>query len=151
MPETDTQSPLKLVVRRTLPAPRERVFAAWTQPEQMRKWAGPGDVTAAEVESDFRVGGKYRIGMLRPDGETWYVGGVFREIREPGLVSYTWRWEEENAADEIDTLVTVEFNDRGQQTELVLTHEGFGSEESRNGHEGGWGQAIDKLGKLVAS
>jgi uncharacterized protein YndB with AHSA1/START domain len=150
MANTNTQSPMKLVVRRTLPAKRERVFAAWTQADQMRKWAGPGEVKAAEVECDLRVGGKYRIGMLRPDGETWYVGGIYREIREPERISYTWRWEEENPADEFDTLVTVEFHERGEQTELVLTHEGFANEESRSGHEGGWGQAIDKLATLVS-
>ena len=116
----------------------------------MRKWAGPGEVTAPEVEADLRVGGKYRITMLMPDGEKWYVGGVYREIQEPERIVYTWKWEEGAPEQEVETLITVEFNKLGNnETELVLTHEGFAGEESRNNHEGGWNQAVDQFARIV--
>ncbi|MGZ3517114.1 MAG: SRPBCC family protein [Vulcanimicrobiaceae bacterium] len=145
MNDTKTKTPPRLVIRRKLAAPRARVYAAWTKPEQMRNWAGPGDITAPEIESDLRVGGTYRIMMQKPDGERIAVRGVFREVREPKRLSYTWRWEEDSPDHEIDTLVTVEFRDLGDETELVLTHEQFASEESRDAHEGGWNGALDKL------
>lgn len=150
MSDTKTQAAPRLVIRRKFAAPRARVWAAWTQPEQMKQWAGPGEVTAPEIESDLRVGGAYRIVMLRPDGERWPVRGVFREVKEPERISYTWRWEEDSPELEHDTLVTVEFHDLGNETELVLTHEQFAGEESREGHEGGWNGALDKLGKLLS-
>jgi len=112
--------------------------------------SGPGEITAPEIDSDLRVGGAYRIVMLRSDGERLPVRGVFREIREPERLSYTWTWEEDSPESEIETLVTVEFRELGQETEVVLTHEGFASEESRGNHEQGWNGALDKLAKLLA-
>jgi uncharacterized protein YndB with AHSA1/START domain len=146
---SDIKTSQRLVIRRKFAAPRERVWAAWTEPEQMRQWAGPGEITVPEVEQDARVGGAYRIVMLKPDGERWPVRGVFREVRKPERISYTWIWEEDSPELETETLVTVEFHDLGDETELVLTHEGFASDESRSGHQDGWNGALDKLGKFL--
>ncbi|MDQ2818544.1 MAG: SRPBCC domain-containing protein [Candidatus Eremiobacteraeota bacterium] len=151
MSDTKTQAPERILIRRKFAAPRARVFAAWTRPEEMCKWAGPNDVSVPEMQSDLRVGGKYRITMQMTDGERWAVGGVFKEVRAPERLSYTWRWEEDSPADEIETLITVEFHDLGQETELVFTHEKFASQESRDGHEGGWNSALDKLGDYLAA
>ncbi|MFN2460466.1 MAG: SRPBCC domain-containing protein [Candidatus Velthaea sp.] len=151
MHDTTTRSVPRLVIRRTLPAPRSRVFAAWTQPEQMRRWAGPDDVTVPEVESDFRVGGAYRITMRKPDGEVLAVRGIFREIREPERLAYTWSWEEDRPEDEIETLITVEFNERGQETELILTQEQFATVASRDNHQHGWNGALDNLATYLQS
>ena len=52
---------LKVHVSRVLRASRERVFDAWTKPEQMRQWMGPAGWQVPELEADARVGGKYRI------------------------------------------------------------------------------------------
>jgi len=147
---SDTKTTPRLVIRRKLTAPRDRVWAAWTEPEQMRQWAGPGEITVPEVEQDARVGGSYRIVMLKPDGERSPVRGVFREIRKPERVSYTWIWEEDSPEQETETLVTVEFHDLGNETEVVLTQEGFASDESRDGHQEGWNGALDKLANFLS-
>jgi uncharacterized protein YndB with AHSA1/START domain len=150
MNDTRTQAPARLVIRRTFAAPRARVYAAWTEPEQMRRWAGPEGFSVPEMEQDPRVGGTYRMTMQQPDGERIAVYGVFREIKPPERISYTWRWEEDTPEAETETLVTVEFHERGDETELVLTHDQFVGEESRAGHEGGWNSALDKLGRFLA-
>lgn len=145
-----TEAAPRLVIRRKFAAPRDRVFAAWTQPEQMRQWAGPGEVKVGDIEADVRSGGKYRIAMLLPDGDTYVVGGIYREVRAPEFLSYTWKWEEDKPEDEVETLVNVEFNDLGKETELVLTHSQFASAESRDNHEKGWMSSLDKFAKMVA-
>ena len=134
-----------LVLRRTYNAPRQRVFDAWTKPELAVKFLGPGDVTVPEVEMDVRTGGTYRIVMLMPDGERMNVGGTYRDVRAPERLAMTWRWEEDDPADERDTLLTLEFNEVGAGTELVLTHEQLASVESRDRHAHGWGQILDQL------
>ena len=48
---------LHVHMTRFLRAPRERVFAAWTDPAQMKQWKGPVNFTCVEAESDLRVGG----------------------------------------------------------------------------------------------
>ena len=61
----------RLVLRRTYAAPVAAVYAAWTDPEQMKHWMGPSDdYGESEVAMDVRVGGRYRIVMHAPDGET---------------------------------------------------------------------------------
>jgi uncharacterized protein YndB with AHSA1/START domain len=148
MNTTKNKTAPRLVVRRTFDAPRARVYAAWTDPKQVCKWAGTGETSIQAMESDQRAGGTYRTTFLRPDGDRWVVRGVFREMQPPERLSYTWVWEEDKPEDEIETLVTVEFHDLGgDKTELVLTHEQFATEESRNGHEAGW---TEMLGRLAA-
>jgi uncharacterized protein YndB with AHSA1/START domain len=149
---SDTRTPVAvpaLVLRRTYTAPRQRVFDAWTKPELAAKVLGPGDVTVPEIDMDVRTGGTYRLVMLMPDGERMNVGGTYREVRAPERLSMTWRWEEDDPADEFDTLLTLEFNEVAGGTELVLTHEQLASVESRDRHADGWGKILDQLADSV--
>ena len=52
-----TVTPVTLRLRRTFAAPRERVFRAWTVPEEMKQWKAPGDMTTPVAEVDLRPGG----------------------------------------------------------------------------------------------
>jgi uncharacterized protein YndB with AHSA1/START domain len=121
------------------------VFDAWTTPQLAAKFLGPGDVTVPEVEMDVRQGGTYRIVMLMPDGERYIAGGTYREVLAPERLSMTWRWEEDNPADEYDSLLSLEFNEVAGGTELVLTHEQLQSVESRDKHADGWGKILEEL------
>jgi uncharacterized protein YndB with AHSA1/START domain len=140
------QTTLRLT--RTFAAPREKVFRAWTDPEEVKRWFHPPGYATPTTEIDLRVGGKYRVGMRKlPDGEIFYLSGTYREVRRPERVVYTWQWETEPELG--DTLVTVEFHDRGGSTEIVLTHELFPSEKARQEHERGWSGGLDNLVKIL--
>ena len=143
-----TSAAPSLTLRRRYAVPRERAFAAWTDPSIAAKFFGPGDDTVKEIAMDVRPGGTYRIGMLRADGEVWYVGGTYREVVAPARLSMTWRWEEDDPKDEHDTLLTVEFNDVEGETEIVLTHAQFAGVESRDGHEHGWSLILDAFSSV---
>ena len=138
-----------LEVRRTFNAPRQRVFDAWTQAEEMKKWAAPGPMNVVRVESDLRVGGKYRIHMHAPNGHEHRAFGVYRVVDPPKKVVYTWTWE--TMPDVVDTVVTVEFHDRGSTTEVVLRHDGLTTPDLRKGHEDGWIGCFDKVQTLVSA
>ena len=149
---SDTQTPASvpaLILRRTYAAPRQRVFDAWTQPQLAAKFLGPGDVTVPEIEMDVRQGGTYRIVMLMPDGERLNVGGTYREVSAPERLSMTWRWEEDDPADEYDSLLTLEFNEVAGGTELVLKHEQIRTVESRDRHADGWGKIMEELASAL--
>ena len=133
-----------LNISRTFAAPREKVYAAWTEPEHLKQWWGPEGVTAPVVEIDLRLGGRYRTCMRTLEGDRW-VGGVYTEVTPPERLVFTWKWEDDHAADSPDTLVTVEFRDLGDMTEVSLTHERFGSAESRDLHRHGWSSSLDCL------
>ena len=79
--ETATEDKTSLQIRRIYPQPVAAVYAAWSDPEQIKHWMGPSDdFGEAEVTIDVRVGGRYRYIMHAPDGEVHRVGGVFREV-----------------------------------------------------------------------
>jgi uncharacterized protein YndB with AHSA1/START domain len=142
---TQTAAVPALVIRRTFDAPRERVFAAWTREELLRAWFGPPGVTLGSVTFDARPGGSYRIEMKHEDGEQFNVRGTITEFQAPERLAYTWRWEEDDPQTEFDTFVSIDFVDLGAQTEIVFTHTGLASLESRARHEHGWTGILDKL------
>jgi uncharacterized protein YndB with AHSA1/START domain len=137
-----------LRLRRVFKAPREAVFAAWTNPEQMKKWVipEPGFVTP-EVEVDLRIGGKYRIQMLSPKGNFHTAVGVYREVSAPEKLVFSWSWLEYPMHGE--TQVTIEFLERGGETEMLFTHEFFPNKDSRDDHNRGWSGAIGHLQTFV--
>jgi len=84
----------RLSLTRTFSAPREKVFRAWTDPEELKKWWGPPGYSTPTADVDLRVGGAYRFGMMElPDGEVFYLAGTYREVRPPEKLVYTWNWE----------------------------------------------------------
>jgi len=137
-----------LRLQRTFAAFRERVFKAWTDPEELKRWWGPEGYVTPSADVQLRVGGTYRLGMRKlPDGEIFYLAGTYREVRPPERLVYTWRWEAEPEHGE--TLVTVEFHDRGGSTEVVVTHELFPDQKIRDDHNRGWSGCLDRLAGIV--
>ena len=132
-----------LEVRRTFAVPRQRVFEAWTRPEELRRWAGPGEMDTPLAEVDLRVGGRYRLHMKGPDGAEHRVHGTYREIDPPRRLVYTWSWE--TNPDVTDSVVSVEFHDRDGSCEVVLRHEKLPSQDSRDRHRLGWTACLEKL------
>ncbi len=142
--QTTTSS---LTVTRTIKASVDRVFDAWTQPEQMKRWAAPEGLEVQVAEVDLTVGGRYHIRMLSGEGVEYNAVGVYREVTRPNRLVYTWSWEEKEH-DVGETLVTVEFKAQGENTEVVIVHEGFPATEARDGHEQGWNGCLDRFEQL---
>ena len=149
---------LKLQLTRVFDAPRELVFQAWTDANQFQQWFGAAACEGATLQSakvDARVGGKYRLQVRRTDGEFYTTVGVYREVKPPERLVFTWQFEKDGSGDGFgeveppEMLVTLEFKARGRQTELTLTHEKFASAASRDRHEQGWTRCLDSLGKFV--
>jgi uncharacterized protein YndB with AHSA1/START domain len=146
--ETAIDEKTRLQVRRIYNVPAAKVYAAWTDPEQVKHWMGPSDdFGEAQVTSDLRVGGRYRIVMPAPDGELHKVGGTYREIVPNRKLVYTWAWE---STPERESLVTVEFKAAGNGTELVVTHEQFADTEARDKHQQGWSGCIERFGRYLS-
>lgn len=140
------QQPGILVIRRILPADPQTVFHAWTEPEWLTRWFCPGELVVAEAELDLRVGGRYRVVMQNPQGETHSPSGVYEEIVPNEKLVFSWQWQ----GDELVTRVAVELRPVANgQTELTLTHTGFPDEQVRSAHEKGWSGCFVKLEALL--
>lgn len=142
---------LALVVRRTIKASATRVFEAWTQPEQLRRWWGPRPVTCSAAEVDLRPGGAYRIGNQLPDGSVLWIHGRFEVVEPPRRLVYTWAIERLAAPATEQSRVTVRFEPRDGGTEVIVVHEHIDTEETRADHEKGWTGCLESLEALFVA
>jgi uncharacterized protein YndB with AHSA1/START domain len=140
-------TPVALSMTRVIRAPRERVFAAWTDPESLKKWWGPGPVVCPEAHIDLREGGEYRIANRHPDGSVTWISGIFERVVRPEQLVYTWSV---SIYPGDPTLVTLDFKEHPQGTELVLNHERFADAATRDMHMAGWEGCLVKLEALFA-
>jgi len=132
-----------LEVRRQMAVPRERVFRAWLDSESLAHWMCPMGVSRATVTVDPRVGGGFRILMEGPAHGVVEHTGEYLAIDPPSRLSFTWISKH---TDQRPTVVTIEFHERGQGTELVLTHRGLPPAEVE-GHRQGWTDILRLLGE----
>lgn len=144
-------------IKRVFQAPRERVFTAWTKPEEFEKWMCKAyDETTRIIHCDIREGGSHEIEVYRTDGTIWINRAEYKTVRPPERLVFTFAWEHLDGArkktgEMKDTLVTVDFFDRGGATEVALTHEFFSTEEDCSRHKNGWEATLDKLEKSLAA
>ena len=141
---------LGLTLTRLYDAPREMVFRAWTEPEQLRRWCAPTGFTIPESEGDARPGGAWRAMMRAPDGQEYRLVGRYTEVSPPERLAFTHAWLEADGTPGLETRVTVTLRERDGRTELTLEQTGFASAAARDGHEGGWSETLDRLAAHLA-
>jgi len=146
---TKTAEKTSLEIIRFINAPPARVYKAWTDPAELQRWFGPEEVRTIKIAADVRVGGKYRWDLVKQDGEEWACLGEYRELIPGRKIVFTWKWDDDEAWENHDSVVTVELSDRDGGTEVKLTHEKLPSEESRDRHNEGWSSVLDRLEKFV--
>ena len=141
----DTSGPV-VQVRRRLRARPEQVFDLWTKPELMIRWMSPfAGAIDCKASCDLRCGGAFSLVMSSGDSIR-QVSGTYVEIDRPRKLVFTWVGPLTN---NVNTLVTVELNPSGDETELVLTHERLPTPAIREGHTRGWGNILDHLADEV--
>jgi uncharacterized protein YndB with AHSA1/START domain len=134
----------EVVITRIFEAPREEVFRAWTDPDQIAAWYGPEHFDTQRVRIELRVGGRYELTMVqRGSGAEFPVGYEIVELAEPELLVLR--------SDPIPgmhgtTYTRVELEDLGDRTRMKLTDGPY--PEARHA-EAGWSAAFDKLARLL--
>jgi uncharacterized protein YndB with AHSA1/START domain len=145
-----TEDKTSLEITRFINAPRGRVYAAWTDPAQLKEWFGPVWVRTCELIAEPRVGGTFRWDVINCDGKEVTIQGDYREIVPGDKIVFTWKHCDDERWKNQISIVTVEFSDRNGGTELRLKHEKLPGEESRDGHNRGWNSVLDRLEEFVS-
>jgi glutathione S-transferase len=149
MATPQSQLETSLQISRTFPAPRDRVFHAWTDAKQFAMWFHPtAEYTTVITRLDLRVGGAYRLEMHHKDGGVHKLTGTYEQIQPPEKLVFTWKWQREDALPE--SLVTVEFRDLGGSTEVNITHVKLFNAEDREKHNHGWIGCLVQLQSYLA-
>lgn len=138
-----------LTLQRTYPVAPEKVWRAWTDPEALKRWFGPGTVQepVAVADLDVRVGGRFRIVFGGPKGDQHEAQGVYREVVPNKKLVFTWTWP--RSTPERESLITIVFKAVASGTVLDFRHEQFFDESVRDAHLGGWTSTFLKLERLV--
>jgi uncharacterized protein YndB with AHSA1/START domain len=143
----------EIVITRVFDAPRELVFEAWTDPEQVVQWWGPRGFTTTIHGMEVRPGGVWRFVMHGPDGTDYDNKVVFVEVVKPERLVYNRGGGEESDLREFH--VTVTFDEEGGKTRLTMRMV-FESAEYRArmveevGAMEGANQTLDRLGEYLA-
>jgi uncharacterized protein YndB with AHSA1/START domain len=141
----------EVLITRIFDAPRERVFSAWTDPDQVAAWYGPEhfETPRERIRIDLRVGGRYELTMVqRGGGAEFPIGYDILELVVPELIVLRSDPMPEMGMHE-PTVTRVEFHDHGAKTRMTLSD---GPYPAGGGHaEAGWSSAFDKLAALVSA
>ena len=143
----------EMSLTRLINAPREVVFKAWTDPEQLEKWWGPKDFTNPVCKIDPQPGGSIYIEMKAPDGIVYPMNGEFHEIVEPERIVFTSAALDKNGKQLFEVLNTVIFTEENGKTKLTL-HAAVSNitDEGRpylDGMNEGLNQSINRLDEFV--
>jgi uncharacterized protein YndB with AHSA1/START domain len=135
-----------LVLRHWIDAPSDRVFKAWTDPNEMRQWySASSDHVIHSVEVDLRVGGGYRAVFGPPGEEPIVETGEYREIVPGKRLVFMMTLARGGEVISSGSLISVEFIERGRKTEVVLSDTG----PDAASHEQGWRPALENLSRAL--
>src|SRR5262249_28810856 len=143
-------SEIKLV--RRIAARPSIVFEALTTTEGMTSWWGPEECPVLSATADVRVGGRFRV-RFRAAGSEHECTGEFLEIEAPRRIMMSWQWISGGDPGERARVSRLEMHLRpiDTGTELTLIHAELRDEVTARSHERGWGGALDKLTRRLAS
>ena len=123
------------------------VFEALTTPEGIAQWWGPDAGPVLAVETDVRVGGRFRVRFRMLDGTEHESIGEYLEVIESERLAMSWQWTTGGEPEESGAISRIEIDlkpiDAG--TQITFTHARLRTEASRASHAGGWAGALDKL------
>jgi uncharacterized protein YndB with AHSA1/START domain len=147
----------EIVITRDYDRPREAVFKAWTNAEQLKRWWAPAGCTTPFYTVDLRPGGKFHYCMRLPDGRDIWGLGIYREIVVPERIVYVDSFADAggnpvppahygmSAGHPAETLVTVTFAKRGGKTTVSLRHALGREVAERDATRRGWIEMLDRL------
>ncbi len=133
-----------LVLRRAFRASRQRVFRAWISPVALEYWLRPAGGSMAVRSLELRVGGSFCFDV--EDGSS--IVGTYLHIVPPEKLVFTWSGR---ATQGRETIVTLDFLDRGPVTEVVLTHEGLSAPDLHALFGSGWQSLLAALAEVLSS
>lgn len=138
----NTTQTLQVQLERNFPVVKERLFEAWTDPEELKKWWHPLGRKLKEVRNDVRPGGE--VVYQFEDGLK--VSGEYQEAVPGEKLVYTWNWElPDEPVENGKYLLHISFEGTGDQSRLKVTQENFTNEQAIQPHREGWEHALDNL------
>ena len=135
-----------IFLERVLNSPIERVWDAWTNPQEIMHWFGSdpnGRVLHAEL--DIRAGGHFEVTFQDADLAEHTCSGIYEEVQHPGKLTFSWQWKNEPGN---TSFVIVLLTSEGSYTKMQFEHKNLGS-VSKHNYAQGWESTFSKLERLL--
>jgi uncharacterized protein YndB with AHSA1/START domain len=153
-----------LVVTRLFDAPPERVWQAWTEPEQVMRWWGPRGFTAPIARMDVREGGTSLVCMRSPDGHDFFNTWTYQHIVPMQRLEFIMDLADRDGAKADDPVqmglppdfprdvrhVVTLATRGGNQTELTVTEYGYTSDQHFELSKHGLEECLDKMAEALS-
>jgi uncharacterized protein YndB with AHSA1/START domain len=148
-----TPAEREIVSERVFDAPRDRVYAGYTDPSLIPQWWGPRRMTTTVDRMDVRAGGAWRFLARDPSGQEQGFRGIYREVTPPERLVQTFEWEGMPGHVIVETAT---FEDLGDGRTRVKTSSLFHTTEERDGMlasgmENGLTESHERLAELLAA
>jgi uncharacterized protein YndB with AHSA1/START domain len=139
----------EVTIERVFDAPRELVWKAWTEPEQLAQWFGPRGWTTppGNVTIEPRPGGTFRVTQVSGEGEELTTHGVYREVVEPERLVLAERSEDSWHEGAESVLTLTDLGDG--RTQMVLRTTIHTTDEMRAQAEAGMRGSVDRLAAFL--
>jgi uncharacterized protein YndB with AHSA1/START domain len=146
-----TPTEREIRVEREFDAPRDLVFATYTDPALIPEWYGPRDTTAVVETMDVRTGGSWRFRVRSADGAETAFHGSYREVTPPERIVQTFEWSGMPGHVSVETATFEDLGDRTRVTTTSLFHTGDERDGMLgSGMEGGMNETYARLDELLA-
>lgn len=137
------QEGLKVEAGKSFPVSAQELYNAWTNPDTLKQWWKPMGNSLQEVINDIRQGGTVKYIF---ENNALIISGEYLEVKENEKLVYTWNWNLPNdPVRNADYLLTVEFKNNGDSSELKVVQENFENEEALHPHTEGWQKGLSEL------
>ncbi len=133
--------------KRKFKAPPQKVYEAWTDPEKLAAWWGPGpNDELMFAKMDVREGGSFAIRFKSPPDEH-ECRGVYKVVKPGQALEFTWYW---HTTPERESYIRINLKPDGDETVMTFIHEQFYDQAACDGHTKGWTVAFEKLDAVLS-
>ncbi len=138
----NNENSARVHVTKSFSVSKEVLYKAWTEPEQLKQWWKPMDKQLVNIENDIREGGKVTYQF----NDNLQIKGEYKEVAEGEKLVYSWNWElPEESTHKGEYLLTVQFEEDGNESRLDVKQENFRNEHAIKPHQSGWDEALEDL------
>jgi len=142
---TESEPQIELV--RVFRASAEALYRAWTNPAVLQRWLAPGPCIVEQAQTDLRVGGRFELRTLGPDGARHRISGRYEALEPARRILKSWIYDGPlDLMPGVETLLRIDLRPLDEDsTELRLTHSRITRADVRAAYEADWPSCFDKL------
>lgn len=82
-----------IYINRKFNCPKLELFEWLTKPQLIAQWFGPKRLSVGHVQTDLKIGGEYRIELLKADGQHFFILGAYQKISRPDQLVFSFKYE----------------------------------------------------------